>query len=159
MTLAGNRNDERTGTDVSPPRSVFSFSRLALAGVIAAVVAAAANLIIFFVARDALDISFVFPFAGNEPRSLPASGVATMSVIPALLGAGLLWLLARFVRHPLRTFQAAALLILLVSFIPVLTLKDTEMSTRMSLLLMHIVAAAVIVGVLSSSVDRRFRRG
>jgi hypothetical protein len=121
-------------------------------GLLAAGAAAAANLIIYVVARNVFDVSLVMPYEGpgSTPARLPAAMVAIISVVAAIAGAVLLWVLGRVTRRPLPIFQAITLLVLLISIAGPLTLDETETSTKVALLAMHVVAAAVTVGILTA---------
>ena len=124
--------------------------RLIGAGVLAAVVAAVANLAVFFVAREVFGISFDMPYRGSELEPLPPGMVVAASAVPALVAAALFGLLGLFLQRPLRVFQVIALLALLASFGGPLSLSDVGTSTRVGLIAMHVVAAAAIVGVLTA---------
>jgi hypothetical protein len=143
-----------TATRTTRQPEAYRLGRLAIAGLLAAVAAAIANLLVFFVARELLDISFVIPYEGSDstPEPLPAAMVIIASAIPALIAAMLLGLLARWARRSLRIFQAVAVVALLLSLGGPLTLDDVATSTRVALIVMHLVAAALIVGILSMAV-------
>jgi hypothetical protein len=122
--------------------------RLWLAGLLAAVVAAVANLVVFMIERMVLGLVLPVPQgAGGELAPLPASMVVGVSVVAAIGATLLLAILRRFVRQPLRWFQIIAALTLLLSFGGPFWLP-ADVATKVGLGVMHVVAAATIVGIL-----------
>jgi hypothetical protein len=140
-------------TTMHPTRTAdrWSLGRLLLGGLVAAVVAAIANLVLFALMKGPMDISFVIPFRGpdTEPESLPAAMVAIASAVPAIVAAFLLWIFGRTLNHALGIFQIVGLVALVLSLGGPLTLEDVATSTRLALIAMHIVAGAVIIGLLT----------
>jgi hypothetical protein len=137
---------------LSPASPRFRLGALLRAGALAGVIAAALNLVLYIVARALFDVSFVIPVQGpgSNLERLPWPMVVITSFIPALIAAALLWLLARFLRRPLLVFQIVAVVLLLLSFGGPLSLgDDADTATRLWLAVMHIVAAAAIIGGLT----------
>ncbi len=149
-----NRALAGTG-DAQPGR--LDLGRLLAGGLIAAVVAAVANLVVFFVARDGLDAAMTGRFQRGEIEELEPALVAIMSAFPALLAAGALWLLGRFLRRPLLVFQVIGVVALLLSLGGPLGVEDASDGTKAAMVVMHLVAGATIIGVLTA-VARRDRR-
>jgi hypothetical protein len=81
----------------------ISFSRILIAGVIAAVSAAAANALVFFVASalGAMPQTYIVPAAGQPITLVP---VLTSTLIGAVGATIVLAVLARFARQPIRLF-------------------------------------------------------
>jgi hypothetical protein len=127
----------------------LDLGRLLFGGVIAAIVAAVANLIVFFVARDGLDVAFVGDFGGNDVEELSPGLVAFMSAVPALLAAGFLWLLGRFLRRPLLVFQVIAGVVVLLSLGGPFTVEGASDGTKATMVAMHLIAGAISIGVLT----------
>lgn len=129
----------------------FSIGRLLLIGVAAAAVAAIANLAVFVIAKELFDVSFVMPYQGPDttPEPLPPALVAISSVVPAILAALLLWILGRTVGRPLLIFQVASVVALLLSLGGPPTPEDTATSTKVALIVMHVVAGVIIIGLLA----------
>jgi len=144
-----------TSSSLAPTRR-FGLDRLFPRALAAVVVAILANLVVYVVARGLFDVSFVMPYEGMDstPKRLPAAMVAIVSGLTAVVAAALFWALDRFGRRPLTVFRAIAGLVLLVSFGGPLSLDDTSTSTRVALIVMHVVAAAAIVGLLTTSAWR-----
>jgi hypothetical protein len=137
-------------TSVSSPG--YSFGALLRAGAIAGIIAAAVNLILYLVAKNVFDVSFIIPMQGpgSELGVLPWPMVVIFSFIPAILAAAFLWLLARFLRHPLLVFQIVAVVLLILSFGAPLNLgDDADTPTKVWLELMHVVAGVAIIGSLT----------
>ncbi len=130
--------------------------RMVPAALLAAAAAATANLALYAVARGLLGVSFVMPYAGPGAPSerLPEGMVVLASAVPAFAAAALLWGLGRVVRRPLvmvGVVGVVAPLALLASFSGPLSLTDTAPSTRVALLMMHVVAATMILGFLTAA--------
>ncbi len=127
--------------------------RMLPAALLAATAAATANLALYAVARGLLGVPFVMPYAGPGAPSerLPEGMVVLASAVPAFAAAALLWGLGRVVRRPLVVVGVVAPLVLLASFSGPLSLTDTAPSTRVVLLVMHVVAATMILGFLTAA--------
>ena len=123
--------------------------QLPVAALIAGAVSAIANLAIYLLVTFGLGIGLEVqmggPAAPVEP--LGAVPVLLMSALPALVAAGLLWLLNRLVARPFLVFQAIAAVVALLSLGGPLSLQ-VGLASKIVLSLMHIVAATAIVLVL-----------
>jgi len=127
------------------------FSRLWWVAPLAGVVAAMANLIIFGAAKHVAGIPLVVPLSGpgSPLEPLPAFMIIVGSLVPALGAAALLWILGKFAPRPLRVFRIVSLFVLMLSLVPLLSLP-VDLPTKLALGLMHGVAAAAIVGVVTT---------
>lgn len=131
---------------MSPSIQQLNLVRLGQTAIVAGAVAAVGNLLVFWIAGGtAVPLNIPGP-QGTMP--LTAVPVIAASFIPAVLAAGFLWVLARFTKTPIRTFQMVAAGLALLSLIGPLAL-GVAASTKAVLALMHIVAAVSIVTVLS----------
>jgi len=128
----------------------IAIRRLVWVGPLAAIVAGAANLVVFAFEKAALGISFTLAMQpGAAAAPLPAAMVFVESVIPALAAAVLLALLVKFTARPVLIFQIVSAVFLLMSFGgPLAVPADTL--TKLGLISLHIVAAVVIVGLLTT---------
>ena len=128
-----------------------ALSRLWWAGLVAAVGAAVANILLFTIEKTLLGVPFVMPLQGpgSVPEPLPVGMVAIASAAPAIAATVLLAVLGRLVRRPVLVFQIIAVVFLLASLGGPLSLP-VDGATRLALIPMHVVAAAVIVGVLTT---------
>jgi hypothetical protein len=109
------------------------------------------NLIIFFVGQNLLGLSLMIPQApGSSTALVPLTigPIVGASIVPAIGAAVLLAVLGRFVKRPFRVFQIVAAVILLLSFGGPLNLPIGG-AEKVVMVVMHVVTAAVIVGVLS----------
>lgn len=137
-----------TITQGQPERAVTS--RLWWAALLAAVLTAVAVLVI-----RAVGVAI-----GTVPADyvvLQPARIVVVSVLAAVVGAVLLAALARWARHPMRTFRIVAGVFLVISLLgPLGAGADTSAggpasgATIATMLLMHVVAAVVIVGVLTT---------
>lgn len=140
-------------TSVSMPSSRterVASRRLPVAALVAAVAAAVGNLLLFFVAGAALANPLEIQMGGPGSPVVPLSAtpIILTSTIPAFVAAGFLALLGRFTRRPFLIFQVVAVVFLVLSLGGPLSLPVAT-STKVVLSLMHVIAAAAIVGVLS----------
>jgi hypothetical protein len=78
---------------------------------------------------------------------IPAAAVAMFSALPAFVAALIVWALARFTTRPWTIFYAISAIFLVVSFLPPFMLP-IPVSTQIGLNVLHVVAAAAIVGIL-----------
>lgn len=121
------------------------FARVGLATVAASV---AANTLVYFIGGA------LVPY---DPRFLPLAGVSGEIVftLPAALVAVLLYAaLLRFARRPVRTFTLIAAIVFVVTLIPdftyIPTVPGVTVGQTAILVAMHIVAAGVIVRMLTA---------
>jgi hypothetical protein len=123
--------------------------RILLAGLAGGALAAAVNTALLLIGKAA-GVAFLAPVNGPTAPlvALQPLNVIMLSLIPALIAALLLTGLARLTRHPQLIFQAVAGAFLLFSLIPDWALPMDSLATRILLSLMHLVAAALIVGAL-----------
>jgi hypothetical protein len=132
---------------MSQPR--VGFGRLAVAALVAAIVAAVADVVVYSVGR-ASGVSMVMPYVwGKPPSVLPISIVVSFDLLTAILATITFALLVKFTLNGVRVFQIASVPVLLLTFAGPLTLPQTDISTKATLMAMHVVAAAAIVVVLS----------
>jgi hypothetical protein len=110
------------------------------------------------VAANTLGYVIGSAFVAYDPRFLPlanVSGEMVMTVFPAIVGVLLYAALRRFTHHPARIFTIVSAIVLVVSFIPVFTYIPTvpgatDAQTAI-LVIMHVIAAGVIVRLLTLS--------
>lgn len=121
------------------------FARIGLATMVTAV---AANTLVYFIGGA---------FVPYDPRFLPLANVSGEIVftLPAGIVAVLLYAaLLRFARKPARTFTIIAAVVLVVATIPdftyIPTVPGATGGQTAVLVVMHVVAAGVIVGMLTT---------
>lgn len=121
------------------------YARVALATVVAAVVA---NAIVYFIGAALVGYDPQFIVLGN------VTGVGIFTLVPAIVAALLYALLLRVSRHPAGVFTIIAAAVFVVTLIPDFTyipsLPGATVGQTAVLVLMHAVAATVIVGMLTA---------
>lgn len=129
----GNTSETRTG---SKPQLL---RRGAAAGLVAAVattgVASAAG---------AIGVSLS---VGGE--SIPLLGFAQLTLFAAAIGIAIAAVMARRATRPQRTFVATTLVLTALTFLPDV-LADAQVSTKLTLMFTHVVAAAIVIPALAS---------
>ncbi|TQM14188.1 DUF6069 family protein [Pseudonocardia kunmingensis] len=111
---------------------------LLLAGSAATVAAAAATALVA-VAGQAAGISTAVSGA-----SIPPSGFAVLTVIFSVLGLGIAALLRRFARSPRVAWVRTTVALTVLSFVPDV-LADATVTTKVFLMVTHVVAAAIVI--------------
>jgi len=130
----------RTGRDLR-------ITRLWQAGVLAAVIAAVLNVILYLLAR-ALGTSFAVELPGQGATEVQIVGVIVLTVVPLLVATLVYGLLRRLTRQAFRVFLILAIVVFLILLVPPFT-AARDLSTAVALILMHVVAAAAIISTLA----------
>lgn len=119
-------------------------------GFTAAVVAAAANALVFFISQRLLNLTLMLPAGpgSTELAPLTVAPVLLSSAVPALAATALLWMLERFAARPFPVFTFIAIAFLVISFVPVFALPVDGIQKAV-LNAMHVVAGVIIVGMLA----------
>lgn len=119
-------------------------------GAIAGVIAAIINVIVYFIGR-AVGVPFdIIGQPGTPIMPLPVFAIVMFSVVPGIGAAVLAWLLNRYTARGNTIFVGIAVVFLLLSLIPDITMPDpVTMGTRIGLIIMHFVAGGVITYMLS----------
>jgi hypothetical protein len=129
----------------SRPVSRRRFALIGLATVAAAVIA---NLLVYLLGSVVVGYDSRFVVLAN------ASGTILFTVVPAILAVLLYAALMRFTSNPARIFTNIAVIVLVLSLIPDLiyipSVPGASSGQTAILMLMHIVAAAVIVFTLTT---------
>ena len=127
--------------------SRVSLGRFLAFGSIAGVLAAVANAVVYLLASalGAMPNSVLAP--GGAPITL--FPVVLSSFVPALVAAVLLVVLGRFTRRPFGIFQTVAVVLLVLSLVTPFTIPGAPAGMIATLLIMHALAAAAIIWVLT----------
>jgi Family of unknown function (DUF6069) len=126
----------------------FQTRRVAFAALAGGTVAAVANTALFLVLH-VLGVDFVIqPDPTAPPASIAAASVPGASFILGLLAGGLLVLLGRFTTKARGAFIVIASVFTLLSLAGPATIGGASAGTRVALMVMHLLAAAVISGAL-----------
>jgi hypothetical protein len=136
-----------TSLSAQPGSRSVNRPHFALVGAGTVVAAVVANALFYFVCSA---------LVAYDPEFLPLAsvgGAIIMTLGPAIIGVLLYAALRRFTRHPARIFAIVSAIALIVSFVPVFTYIPTVPGATDAqiavLFLMHVVAAAVIVCLLT----------
>jgi hypothetical protein len=122
--------------------------RLLRRGLLAAVLAAVANALVLVIASSLFGAVVVPP-----GETLTLGPVIAASAIGAIGAAVVFGVIGRFSRRPIRVFRVIALVVLLLSLVPI-PLQGVAGPSAGALALMHVLAAAVVVGVLTMPLPR-----
>jgi hypothetical protein len=117
----------------------------ALSGVVAAITAE-----LFAQICKAFDVSMRAGSAGaSTAEPIPFGGFAIATLMWAAVGIVLAIALARWAKHPSRTFVVTTVALTVLSFAAPITAGATDTSTKIVLAVSHVVAAAVIIPALA----------
>jgi hypothetical protein len=115
-------------------------------GVVAGVSASVATTA-FAAAAEGAGVSF--KIAGE---AIPLPGFAQLTFVFSMIGTVLAVVLSHRAAHARRTFIRTTLALTTLSFVPD-ALADAQTSTKIALVLSHIVAAAIVIPLLASRLD------
>lgn len=134
----------------------IAWKRLPGVTLLAAVLAAVANAIVYFAASGlgAIPRDVLLPMASGE-APLTVGPVAITSVVGAIGAAIAFAIIGLFARRPVRLFRVVSVVALILSFAMPFTVPGVPMAMIVSLEVMHVVAWAVIVGLLTTLARRR----
>ena len=138
---------QATSTNTVRNRHVV-WGRLVPAGALALVLAAVANVVVYLVASSLGAMPQDVDANGQGPITLPM--VVAMSVAGAVAGTLVYALIGRFVRRPVRVFRLVSALALVLSFVGPFTIPGAPAVMVGALLLMHMIAAVIVVGLLTT---------
>lgn len=113
--------------------------RLLRRGLLAAVLATVTNALLLMIA------SSLFGAVVPAGEALSLGPVVVASAIGAIGAAVVFGVIGRFSRRPIRVFRATALVVLLLSLAPI-PLQGVAGPSAGALALMHVLAAAIVVG-------------
>ena len=133
----------------------ISYTGLLWAALLAALLAAVTNALVYFAASGLGIVSrgVLLPSPmGLSP--LTVGMVVTASVVGAI-GATLVFaIIGMLARRPVKLFRIVAAAVLVLSFVPPATIPGVPLAMRITLGVMHVVAWAVSVGLLTTLVRR-----
>jgi hypothetical protein len=147
----------KTASNESSVRSEkISWRRLPGVALLAAITAAIANTLVYFAASGLGFISrdvLVSTSGGESP--ITAGMVAGASLAGAVGAAIVFAVVGLLARHPFKLFQWIAVVVLVVSLVPPLTIPGAPVAMILTLEVMHVAAWAVIVGLLTNLARRK----
>ncbi|MGI5206696.1 DUF6069 family protein [Spirillospora sp. CA-108201] len=121
---------------------------LAVAGAVAAALA------VWAVGEPLLGHDLVVRQEGQEPRDLGASAIGAFALVPSLLGWALLAALERVTPLAARIWTAAALILLALSFLPIIGVQSSG-GSKAVLALTHVAVGAVLIPVFRRTATSR----
>jgi hypothetical protein len=129
------------------PRAV-RWGRFALVGLGTVIAAVLANLLVYLIGSVVVGYDPQFIILAN------ASGTILFTLVPAIVAVLLYAALMHFTSNPARIFTNIAIVVLVLSLIPDLTyipsVPGASSGQTAILMVMHVVAAAVIVSILTT---------
>jgi hypothetical protein len=129
-------------------RRAIDWGRYALVGLATVVAAVLANVIVYFFGSMIVAYDPQFVILANPV------GTILFTVVPAIVAVLLYAILLRFTANPARIFTIIAAVVLVLSWIPDLTyiptLPGATVAQTVTLMIMHLVAATVIVWMLTT---------
>jgi hypothetical protein len=135
-----------------PDRSTSRRPSLCRAGLTAGLVAAVATSAI---AAGAHALGVSLETAPGE--HIPVLGFGQLTLVFTAIGVALAAILRRRASHPQATFVKVTLTLTAVSLVPDLVLS-TDIATKVTLVLTHLVAAAIVIPVVASRLPEQGRR-
>jgi len=133
-----------TATLTSPrPAATTTGRQIWKTGLIAGAAAAVATSAYAAIAHAA-GVSFEI-----KGEAIPVLGFAQVTFVCSIIGTVLAVALNRKARHAARTFVRTAVALTVLSFVPDV-LADASASTRIALVLSHVLAAAIVIPALAS---------
>jgi hypothetical protein len=145
----------RPANPLSTQTRRFTWGRYALRSLGTVVAAVLANTLFFFVGGALVDYDPDFVILSNP------AGAMIFTVVPAIVAVVLYAALARFTSRPAAIFTVISAIVFVVTLIPdftyIPTVPGSSTGQTAILVLMHIIAASVIVRLLTSTPARRPR--
>lgn len=125
-----------------------ALERLLWVGPLAAASVAIANAVVYVVASALGTMPQDFIVEGSGPITL--APVVLSSLIGAAGATVVFAVVALLAQRPIRTFRIVAAVVLMLSFATPLTIPGAPLSMILTLELMHVVAAVLITGMLTT---------
>ena len=134
----------------------IAYGRLPWVALLAALVAAVANALVHFAASGLgfIPQSVLVPTPSGE-HPLTVAPVVVSSVVRAIGAAIVFAIIGLFARRPVRLFRIVATVVLVLSFLmPATQIPGAPVAMILSMEVMHVVAWAVSVGMLTTLARR-----
>ncbi len=132
-----------TRTAVRPEARTVSNRQVRRAGAVAGVVASVATTAVA-VAADAIGVPI--KIAGD---AIPMAGFAQLTLFFSAVGIVMASVMARRAAHARHMFVSTTLALTALSFVPDM-LADAQTATKLTLILTHVAAAAIVIPALAS---------
>jgi hypothetical protein len=143
-----------TGTG-SPSGTALPSGLVWQAGLLAALAATVVNAVAWLVVQQLFDAGLQIPATpgGTDLTALPLSAVVFITAFTSLVGAVVLWLLSRRGPSGVRLWTVLAVAFGLLWALPAFSL-EVSMGRRLGLLMFHLLATVVVVGVVRQQLAR-----
>jgi hypothetical protein len=152
---ARSLSTSRTAQSMPAQPRLFSWGRYALRGLGTVVATVLANTLFYYLGGAVVAYDPDFIILSNP------SGAAIFTVVPAMVAVLLYAGLVRFTRHPAGIFTAISAITFVVTLIPdftyIPTVPGASNAQTAILVLMHVIAAGVIVRLLTGTPRRQAR--
>ena len=149
MSVIATDTQAGPSTDTHVAHSRFATMPLWQVGGLSAVAGAVAAELFAQICK-AFDVSLSVGSSGaSTAEPIPFGGFATVTLLWGAVGTVLAIALARWAKHPARTFVVTTVALTVLSFAAPLTAGATDTSTKIVLMVSHVVAAAVIIPALA----------
>lgn len=132
-------------------REGISYGRLPGVTLLAALVAALANALVYFAGSGLGTISHSVLLPSPMGLSYLTTGLVVITSVIGAIGASIVFaIIGLLARRPVRLFRIIAAVALILSFVPPATVPGVPLAMRLSLAVMHVVVWVVSVGLLTA---------
>ncbi len=129
----------------------IAYGMLPWVALLAALAAAIANALVYFAASGLGTVSQSVLLPSPTGLSPLTVGLVVITSVIGAIGAAIVFaIIGLFARRPVRLFRIVAAVVLILSFVPPATVPGVPVAMRLSLVVMHVVAWAVSVGLLTA---------
>ena len=148
-TTAPTTNAHRVSDTIGGIRPLW------LVGLVAGLLGSAAAIVVAL-AADALDVPMLVAESDTaDTMQVPASGYLLFVMASTAVGVVLAYALARWAKHPARTFVIVGVVLTALSMGLPITTHQATTATRLVLGLTHVVAAAIIIPAIAHQLALR----
>ena len=136
-------------------RAIDTIRPLWLVGLVAGLLGSAAAIVVALAAK-ALDVPMLVAESDTaDTMQVPASGYLLFVMASTAVGVVLAYALARWAKHPARTFVIVGVVLTALSMGLPITTHQASTATRLVLGLTHVVAAAIIIPAIAHQLALR----
>jgi uncharacterized protein DUF6069 len=157
MTATITPSTTTAGASTSAVRSALATKPVWLVGAAATVAAAVVTMVIAAIAKAA-DVPLAVAASKDEAaEAIPTAGVVPVVLVAGAIGIVLALAINRWAKRPARTFVVVTVALTVVSFITPTSAfaYNATTATRLTLELLHVVAAAIIIPTIAYRLARR----
>jgi hypothetical protein len=144
-----------TTVPTTTTRAIDTIRPLWLVGLVVGLVGSAAAIVVAL-AAEALDVPMLVAESETaDTMQVPASGFVIFVMASTAVGVVLAYALARWAKHPARTFVVVGVVLTALSMGLPITTHQATTATRLVLGLTHVVAAAIIIPAIAHQLALR----